>query len=262
MGTENGVSKPAVACVVETLSKEILARNEHGWYIGLEGELQSRLGVSKPTLRQALRVLESHGLVEVRRGINGGLYGRIPGQEAVVRTASVYLDSRGATGRDILLAQEAIFVAVVHAAVKNPARCSMRDWFAVRDAEGEYTPRRALETSLEAMNRLAELTDNHVLILFERVLFKLSSESYDIGIFRDPSRMLAVLEYLRSLSRAIAIGDQDLAVNIVRQNTAMIGHWVDEYEKTIAESSDGLSTAERSRKSRGRVARDSDVGIV
>ena len=39
-----------------------------------EGVLAEQLGISKPTLRQALRVLELSGLVEVRRGKSGGIF--------------------------------------------------------------------------------------------------------------------------------------------------------------------------------------------
>jgi GntR family transcriptional regulator, transcriptional repressor for pyruvate dehydrogenase complex len=39
-----------------------------------EYELASQLGISRPTLRQAVRVLELSGVVDVRRGKNGGIF--------------------------------------------------------------------------------------------------------------------------------------------------------------------------------------------
>jgi GntR family transcriptional repressor for pyruvate dehydrogenase complex len=39
-----------------------------------EGELAEQLGISKPTLRQALRVLERSGVLEVRQGKSGGIF--------------------------------------------------------------------------------------------------------------------------------------------------------------------------------------------
>jgi GntR family transcriptional repressor for pyruvate dehydrogenase complex len=39
-----------------------------------EGELAEQLAISKPTLRQALRVLERAGLIAVRRGGGGGIF--------------------------------------------------------------------------------------------------------------------------------------------------------------------------------------------
>lgn len=221
----------SVAQVVSVLRDEILARNEAGWFVGLEVDVQERMKVSRPTLRQALRVLESEGLIEVRRGLNGGLFTCVPSEDAVARVASSYLDSRGATERDLLIAQEAIFKAIVSVAIQHPDRESMREWFRDCDAQGEYTPRRALETCLEAMNRLAALANNELLILFERVLFQLAKDHYDIGIFRNPERMEVTLSYLRDLADALADGDSDRAIAVVGRNSAMIDDWVREFEK-------------------------------
>jgi GntR family transcriptional repressor for pyruvate dehydrogenase complex len=50
------------------------ARLRTGDRLPNEGELAAMLHISKPTLRQALRVLERAGLVGVRRGVAGGIF--------------------------------------------------------------------------------------------------------------------------------------------------------------------------------------------
>jgi DNA-binding FadR family transcriptional regulator len=42
--------------------------------IGSEKELLAQLGVSKASLREALRVLEVMGIIEIRKGLSGGVY--------------------------------------------------------------------------------------------------------------------------------------------------------------------------------------------
>ena len=58
---------------------------KEGDFLPNEAELMSHFGVSRPTLREAVRVLESERLVEVRRGSRTGARVRVPGPEIVAR---------------------------------------------------------------------------------------------------------------------------------------------------------------------------------
>src|SRR2546422_3655014 len=80
----------AVDATVHVLRDEILDRPDGDW-LGSEDHLLERLGISRPTLRQAARVLEAEELLVVKRGLNGGLFARRPSTDAVARIASIYL---------------------------------------------------------------------------------------------------------------------------------------------------------------------------
>lgn len=62
-----------------------------------EAELTARLQISRDTLREALRILESQQLVEIRRGRGGGAVVRRPGLEAVGRYVALLLQLRKTT---------------------------------------------------------------------------------------------------------------------------------------------------------------------
>jgi GntR family transcriptional repressor for pyruvate dehydrogenase complex len=86
-----------------------------------ETQLSQQLGISKPTLRQALRVLESDGLIDVRRGKVGGIFlatDFLPRDDATVRPA---IDDAAAV--DVLRARRAVETAVnmeaLHAATDD-----------------------------------------------------------------------------------------------------------------------------------------------
>ncbi len=54
-------------------------------------------GVSRPTIREALRVLESEGLLEIRRGVNGGSFISEPNPDQAGRALEALIRFRGAS---------------------------------------------------------------------------------------------------------------------------------------------------------------------
>lgn len=62
-----------------------------------EKELIERFGVSRPSYREALRLLEMEGLLEVSRGARGGAKVKIPGLTSLIRQAGTYLQMHEAT---------------------------------------------------------------------------------------------------------------------------------------------------------------------
>ena len=81
---------------------------KEGDFLPNEAELMAHFGVSRPTLREAVRVLESERLVEVRRGSRTGARVRVPGPEIVARPAGLLLELTGATIADLLTAKAGI----------------------------------------------------------------------------------------------------------------------------------------------------------
>ena len=66
-----------------------------------EKELMERFGVSRPTLRAALRILETQSLVEVRRGSRGGTWVCSPSIDVTARRAGAFLQYHRATVDDV-----------------------------------------------------------------------------------------------------------------------------------------------------------------
>lgn len=76
-----------------------------GDFLPHEKDLMEHFQVSRPTLREAVRVLESDRLVEVRRGSRTGARVRVPGPEIVARPACLLLELSGATLADVMTAR-------------------------------------------------------------------------------------------------------------------------------------------------------------
>lgn len=78
-----------------------------------EGELIDHFGVSRPTLRSALRILESEGLVRISRGREGGSRVCHPDVEVTTRAVSLLLHLRGTKVTDFFWARSIIEPAAV-----------------------------------------------------------------------------------------------------------------------------------------------------
>lgn len=84
-----------------------------GDFLPPEGQLMESLGISRPTLREAFRILEAEGLISVVRGSRTGAKVHKPSVELVSRYAGYVLQSQQTTIADIYQARLAIEPSVV-----------------------------------------------------------------------------------------------------------------------------------------------------
>lgn len=108
----------AIDHLTEAIERAHLRRGDR---LPNEAELAEQLGISKPTLRQALRVLELSGLLDVRRGKSGGIFVSTDLVPVVAITSAVALEESAAV--DVLRARRVLEGAVAReaAAAAQPA---------------------------------------------------------------------------------------------------------------------------------------------
>jgi GntR family transcriptional regulator, transcriptional repressor for pyruvate dehydrogenase complex len=73
--------------------------------LGREPDLIERFGVSRPSLREALRILETEGLITVVRGVGGGVVVHEPDERITARTAALVLQARNVALADVFEAR-------------------------------------------------------------------------------------------------------------------------------------------------------------
>lgn len=161
----------------ELVAAEIRARiirgelNE-GDTLPLEAELCKSFQVSRPTLREAFRILESERLISVRRGDRTGAVVHEPDIRVTARYVGLLLQHRGASIEDVDVAFEIILPA---AAKRLAVRHTKADVAALRAhvaKMSEVSPDLSgvLELLTEFNYLLLELTGNITIALLGRLL--------------------------------------------------------------------------------------------
>ena len=95
---------------------------EDGALLGHEPELIERFGVSRPSLREALRILEAEGLITVVRGVQGGVVVHQPDHRPTARAAGMVLQARDVALADVFEARTILEPAAVRILAQSRGR--------------------------------------------------------------------------------------------------------------------------------------------
>jgi GntR family transcriptional repressor for pyruvate dehydrogenase complex len=105
-GRREQLRQPRLAEVVAGVLRERIVNGElgDGDLLPKQDELMEEYRISRPTLREALRILEGEGLLIVRRGSVGGSEVRMPTSDASAYAFGLLLQSRRTTFEDLATA--------------------------------------------------------------------------------------------------------------------------------------------------------------
>ena len=144
--------------------------------LGHEPDLVERFGVSRPSLREALRILEAEGLVTVVRGVRGGVVVHQPDGRMPARTAALLLQARNVSLADVFEARTLIEpIAARELATKRNRKAAIRELGGLIQAQAEAIedPVRVGETNALFHQRLVELAGNQTLGILVEMLHEI-----------------------------------------------------------------------------------------
>ena len=199
-----------------------------GDFLPPEGQLMATLGISRPTLREAFRILEAENLISVVRGARTGARVHAPSIALVSRYAGYVLQAQGTRVRDIFEARLATEPYVVRKlAARGPgtteplvqAVARMRDLVAAEQYEA------FMVSTAEFHHLLVEAGENQTLSFLNHMLVDLLGRHHIENFRRGPLPMAERLKLfdiaLRSydkLIRLIEAGDAEGAVEHWRRH--------------------------------------------
>jgi DNA-binding FadR family transcriptional regulator len=173
-----------------------------------EAELMSQFGVSRPTLREAFRVLESEGLISVRRGAHGGARVQTPNGDTAARYAGLILEFRGATLEDVYDARNIIEPPCAALLARRRTQADLRRLrAAVEEArEALDDPNQLIRLHNEFHNLVIELAGNQTMAVLNGMVRHIIDQSSYAQMAADagtPANIRAIRQGFRAHERLI-----------------------------------------------------------
>jgi GntR family transcriptional regulator, transcriptional repressor for pyruvate dehydrogenase complex len=192
-----------------------------------EQELCNSMACSRTSIRSALRVLESWGLITIQNGRDGGPIVRYPKASDLQDTLSILIYCERATLMDVLVARRAIdpIIAAEAAAHATPEHITRID-AALARMRAATAQRESLDATAELQRVLAEASGLVVLGLFLRLLTTFGEESRLQRIPFNKEWKQHVIHTFERIRDAIAAHDSDAAraeMVLHRRNSEQ--HW-------------------------------------
>jgi DNA-binding FadR family transcriptional regulator len=202
-----------------------------GESLGREPELVERFGVSRPSLREALRILETEGLITVVRGVYGGVVVHEPDQRMTARTASLVLRARNVSLADVSEARALLEPLAAKAiASKRSRRSAVAELNRLIDEEEASIedPERFGVANAEFHERLMALGGNQTLAIVAEMLNEIVARAVTAvskadDVLGSLSTRRRGLRSQRRLLELIVAGDATGAEEHWRAHMAVVG---------------------------------------
>ena len=221
------VKQPKMASlIVDQLRSQIIRGTlRDGDALLSEAELGERFGVSRPTLREALRILESESLITITRGARGGARVVAPSERMVARYVSRYLEFHDVPMTDVNGAMMAIELPAVEKLARSATAADIdaleRQLDVERKANQNWADAISLGTDFHRL--LVELSGNRTLSIMHRMIEEVTIASgAQIGLAYDSERGPQTEGFHQVHARIVdLLRDRD----VERASTLWSKHW-------------------------------------
>jgi GntR family transcriptional regulator, transcriptional repressor for pyruvate dehydrogenase complex len=231
--------QPRLADAVAAVLRERIIEGSlgDGDLLPKQDELLEEFRISRPSLREALRILESEGLIRVRRGNVGGSVVEVPTAETSAYMFGLVLQSRRGTTRDLA-------EAIAHIEPITASLCALRS-----DRKNSVLPalRANLEQTAAAIGdgptftrlsrefheRMVASCGNETLILTVGALESLWSEqerqwaasAQSAGVYPGEKQQREVQSAHKTMVQAIESGQADRASKLAKRHLEVSQHY-------------------------------------
>jgi DNA-binding FadR family transcriptional regulator len=207
------VPKAAELVARELRRRIIRGELKEGDNLPAESALIEEFGISRPTMREAFRILETERLISVSRGARGGARVHMPDVNVVARYAGLYLQARNTTLADVHEARMLIEPPAARLmALRRPQKL-IKELRQLTDHSEEHIddPETFSHNNAEFHLKVIEGSANETLSLIGHVMHLIwdAHLSNAVGLRYDVSLARIGIKSQRKLLRLVEQGDAD-----------------------------------------------------
>jgi DNA-binding FadR family transcriptional regulator len=188
----------AAVMVASSLRKQIVRGDlQEGQALPNEGELMDLYQVARPTVREALRILESESLISVKRGAGGGARVRQPDARSAARYVAVLMQVERTTLADLFQARSFLEVNAVRTLDGKPPRAALSRLRKIHEQELELVDQPAAFASraAEFHEQVISLSGSKSLTVLARMLHEIVEAHNQAAFDAVGSRAAAVARF-------------------------------------------------------------------
>lgn len=221
--------------LAQEIVHEIVSRKlTPGTLLSSESQMLEDYGVGRGSLREALRILEVHGLITMKPGRNGGPMVIEVGSRDYGRMSSLFFHLGGVTFRQLVEARLALEPMMARLAAARRGQELVGQLVDPEDTpvedDAEY-----FNATTDFHKAVAAMSGNPVLNLMSSSLEEIFRDQVS-GLLSPKDKRKHVLEVHTAIAAAIADGDADAAEKLMREHMQEYADWVDQRHPELVDA--------------------------
>lgn len=207
--------------LAEQLREAILAGEiPEGSSLPTERELVMQTGISRPSVREALRILATEGLVQPRRGRSGGTIVSLPGSDNLAQLIGQFVRGRKISVHALHETREIVEPALARMAAAHRTPTELKRLFSLHDEliESAGNFQRFSVANIKWHLAVAEASHNELLATFLRSISSGVAAATTTEVYDTPETRKVVIQIHDRINRAIEAQDGEAAERYMRHH--------------------------------------------